>query len=61
MNETFFKFIVENQDKWRNEYYANKKKQTQISIIQRRRYKSRGNKTLEEIQKSLEDYYKHIL
>jgi hypothetical protein len=56
MDETFFKYLVENQNKWYREYNANKEKQIKISVIQRRRYKSRGNQTPEEIQKNLEEY-----
>ena len=56
MNETFFRYLVENQNKWCREYNANKKTQSKISIIQNRRYKSKGNKTPEEIKKNLEEY-----
>lgn len=61
MDESVFRFIIENQTKWRTEYYANEKRKDQVSIIQRRRYKSRGNKNQEEIRKSLEEYNKSIL
>lgn len=61
MDETLFRYIVENQTKWRSEYVNNEKKNTKIDIIQRRRYKSRGNKSKEQIQKSLEEYNKSIL
>lgn len=57
MDETFFKYLVENQNKWCCEYYINKEKQNQINIIQKRRYKSRGNQSNETIQEKLINFY----
>ncbi len=53
MNSELFKLMVEKQNEWRDQYYANKKDKRIIRTICNRKYKSKGNKELEEIHNSL--------
>lgn len=56
MNEDLFKLMIENQALWRRQYYENKKTKRIIRTICNRKYKSKGNKSLEEIRDSLKGY-----
>jgi hypothetical protein len=56
MNQELFKLMVEKQNEWRNQYYADKQTKKIIKTICNRKYKSRGNKRLEEIRDTLKDY-----
>lgn len=53
MDTETFKLIVENQDKWRKQYYENKLRKNVISVICGRKYKNRGNKNVKEIYDAL--------
>ena len=55
MNSELFKMIVEKQTEWRRRFNANKQTNLIIRTICNRKYKSKGNKELEEIHKSLVD------
>jgi hypothetical protein len=56
MDGDLFKLMLQEQQTLRQQYYANEKTKNIIRIICNRRYKSRGNKTLEEIRDSLKGY-----
>lgn len=53
MNSELFKRMIEKQNEWRNQFYADKKTRQLIRTICNRKYKSKGNQELEEIHKSL--------
>lgn len=53
MQSELFKMIIEKQNVWRKQYHANKKDKQIIRTICNRKYKSKGNKELREIHKSL--------
>lgn len=53
MDTEAFKLIVENQNEWRKQYYANKIRKNLVTVICNRKYKSKGNKDINEIYKSL--------
>lgn len=48
-----FKLMVEKQNEWRKQYYANKRNKHIIKTVCNRRYKSKGNKNMEEIKNAL--------
>ena len=53
MDSDLFQLILKKQNEWRNQYYANKKRKNIITVICNRKYKSKGNKDVHEIHKSL--------
>lgn len=55
MHSELFKMIVDKQLEWRRRYNSNKKTTQIIRTICNRKYKSKGNKELKEIHKSLLD------
>jgi hypothetical protein len=55
MNTELFTMILNKQIQWRQEYYANKKDKRIIRTIYNRKYKSKGNKDINEIHKVLVD------
>lgn len=61
MDESVFRFIIENQTKWRTEFYANEKRKAQVSLYREEDIKAEEIKNQEEIRKSLEEYNKSIL
>ena len=56
MDPDLFKLMVEKQGEWRRQYYENQKTKKIIRTICNKKYKSKGNKGLEEIRDSLKDY-----
>lgn len=55
MNTELFQLIVEKQNEWRKQYYANKRTKRVIRTICNRKYKSKGNQDISDIHKSLLD------
>lgn len=55
MNSDLLKLMIEKQNEWRKQYYADKTNKQIIRTICNRKYKSKGNKGLEEIHKSLSE------
>lgn len=53
MDTETFKLIVGKQNEWRKQYYANKIRKNIVTVICNRKYKSKGNKDINEIYKSL--------
>ncbi len=53
MDIELFKLMLEKQKEWRNQYYANRKRKNVISVICNRKYKSKGDKDIQEIYDSL--------
>ena len=51
MNMELFNSIINNQTKWRREYFENRNKKMLIRRICNRKYKSKGNKNINEINK----------
>jgi hypothetical protein len=56
MNSELFKLMLQEQQTLRKQYYANEKSKKIIRTICNRRYKSKGDKGLEEIKESLKGY-----
>jgi hypothetical protein len=48
-----FKLMVEKQNELRKQYYENKKRKMLMKVIRNRKYKSKGNKDAEDINKAL--------
>ncbi len=61
MDPDLFKLMVEKQGEWRRQYYENQKTKRIIRTICNRKYKSKGNKGLEEIRDSLKHYLDEIV
>jgi hypothetical protein len=53
MDSDLFKYLIEQQNIWRKQYYADKKTKRIIRTICNRKYQSKGNKDIENIHKSL--------
>ena len=51
MNMELFNSIINNQTKWRREYFENRNKKMLIRRICNKKYKSKGNKNINQINK----------
>ena len=53
MNPDLFKMMIEKQQEWRDQFMKNKHSKRIIQTITNRKYKSKGNKNMEQIHQDL--------
>jgi hypothetical protein len=61
MDGDLFKLMLQEQQTLRQQYYANQKTKNIIRTICNRKYKSKGDKGLEEIRESLKGYLDEMI
>jgi hypothetical protein len=53
MDKYLFQLMVEKQNEWRRQYYANKRNKHIIKTVCNKKYKSKGNRNVSDIHQSL--------
>jgi hypothetical protein len=61
MDTDLFKLMLEKQKEWRDQYYADNKAKKIIRTITNRKYKSKGNKSIDEINESLKGVLDEVI